>query len=114
MQETEVASCIRKRLKSLKELYFSRHPQPRKMLVAKPDSLWRIGWVGLKVKSHGAVHFHHRRRGLFPRKGSGFSGARRSAAGARLQGPPSQTRSLSESRSRHDVAVSAWRSVRDR
>src|SRR3954471_11176152 len=68
----------------------------------------------LKVKSHGAVYLHHRRRGLLAWKGSGIGGARRLAAGQGLQGPPSQARSLSQSRSRNDVAVSARRSLRDR
>ena len=34
----------------------------------------------LKVESHGAVYFHHRRRGFFARKGSGSA-----ALGALLQ-----------------------------
>src|SRR6202051_5036129 len=100
-------------IKSLITLQILRHPQPLKMFAAACDSFWRIGPVALKVKSHGAVYFHHRRRGFFARKGSGFSGAGRSVAVAGLQGPASQTRSLSQSRPRNDVAVSAWRGVRD-
>ena len=68
----------------------------------------------LKVGPHGAVRLHHRRRGLLPRQGSRFGGARRAAAGARLQGPAAQARPLSQRRSRHDVAVSARRGVRHR
>ena len=68
----------------------------------------------LKVGSHGAVHFHHRRRGLLTWQGSGVGGARRAAAGARLQGPAAQARPLPQRRSRHDVAVPARRGFRHR
>ncbi len=74
----------------------------------------RIDPRGLKVRPHGAVHLHHRRRGLLPWQGSRFGGARRIAAGARLQRSAAQARPLSQRRSRHDVAVPARRGVRDR
>src|SRR6516225_12243869 len=90
-------------VKPLKVLSFSRHPQLRKMFARAHDSFWRIEQVALKVKSHGAVHLHHRRRGFLARKGSSFSGTWRAIAGTRLQGPPSQARSLSQSRSWSDV-----------
>src|SRR6185503_4198952 len=35
----------------------------------------RIVGSPLQVKSHGAVYFHHRRRGLLTRQGSRFGGA---------------------------------------
>ena len=56
--------------------------------------------AALKVRPHGAVHLHHRRRGLLPRQGSRIRSARRAAAGARLQGPAAQARPLSQRRSR--------------
>src|SRR6202040_2593083 len=101
-------------IKRLIKLPISAHPQPGKMFTAARDWLWRIATVALKVKSHGAVHLHHRRRGFFARKGSGFSGTRRPVAGAGLQGPAAQARSLSQSRPRNDVTLPARRSVRDR
>ena len=70
--------------------------------------------AALKLGSHGAVHLHHRRRGLLPRQRSRLRGARRAAAGARLQGPPAQARPLSQRRSGHDVALPARRGVRHR
>src|ERR1700738_555166 len=81
------------------------HPQPDEMFAAACDSFWRIGPVALKVKSHGAVYLHHRRRGFFARKGSGLSGARRPVAGTWLQGPASQARSLPQSRPRKGCAL---------
>src|ERR1700688_852707 len=101
-------------IKSLITLQIQRHPQSRKMFAAAYDSFWRIDPVALKVKSHGAVYLHHRRRGFFARKGSGFGGARRPVAVTRLQGPASQARSLSQSRPRNDVGVAAPRRIRDR
>ena len=74
----------------------------------------RIRMGGLKPDSHGAVHLHHRRRGLLAWQGSRLRGARRAAAGARLQGPPAQARPLSQRRSGHDEPVSARRGVRHR
>ena len=68
----------------------------------------------LKVRPHGAVHLHHRRRGLLPRQGSRIGGARRAAAGTRLSGAAAQARSLPQRRSGHDVALSARRGVRHR
>ena len=70
--------------------------------------------AGLKVEPHGAVHLHHRRRGLLTRQGSRVGGARRAAAGARLQGAPAQARPLSQRRSGHDVALPARRGLRHR
>src|SRR5689334_13280985 len=101
-------------IKALLALSVLAHPQARKIFGAEDESLWRIKFEGLEVKSHGAVHFHHRRRGFFARKGSGIGGTRCSAAVPRVQGPPPQARPLSQPRSRNDVAVSARRSVRDR
>src|SRR5438045_3095146 len=101
-------------IKELIKLPIFRHPQPGGMFAVASDSLWRIAPVALKVKSHGAVYLHHRRRGFLARKGSGFGGARRPVAGARLQGSAAQAGSLSQSRPRNDVAVPAWRSFRDR
>ncbi len=95
-------------------LNFNVTHSPAECSLVACDSFWRIGPVALKVESHGAVHIHHRRRGFFARKRSGFSGTRCPAAGARVQGPSPQARSLSQPRSRNDVAVSARRSVRDR
>ena len=74
----------------------------------------RIDSARLKVEPHGAVHLHHRRRGLLTRQGSRIGGARRAAAGARLQGPAAQARPLSQRRSGHDVALPARRGVRHR
>ena len=45
------------------------------------------------MSPHGAVRLHHRRRGFLPRQGSRIGGARRAAAGARLQGAAAQARS---------------------
>ena len=59
----------------------------------------------LDVKSHGAVYLHHRRRGFLAWQGSGFRGARRASAGARLHRSFAQARSLSQRRSRHDDPV---------
>src|SRR4030081_3294468 len=81
----------------------SRHPQPNRMFAEGRDSFWRIAPVALKVGSHGAVHLHHRRRGFLARKRSGFSGARRPVAGTWLQGPASQARSLSPTRTPNGV-----------
>src|SRR5258708_6722045 len=72
------------------------------------------GGVALKVRSHGAVYLHHRRRGLLPRQGSRIRSARRAAAGARLQGTAAQARPLSQRRSRDDVALPARRGFRHR
>src|SRR4030081_3989913 len=83
-------------INTLITLLISGHPQPDRMFARECDSLWRIAPVALKVKPHGAVYLHHRRRGFFARKRSGFSGAWLAAAGARLQGPASQARSLSQ------------------
>ncbi len=47
-------------------------------------------------------------------KGLVLGGARRAAAGARLQGAAAQARPVSECRSRHDEPVPARRSLRDR
>src|ERR1044072_514538 len=101
-------------IKALSSLLFLAHPQARKIFGAEYESLWRIEFEGLEVKSHGAVHIHHRRRGFFARQGFGFGGTRCAVAGPGLQGPPPQARPLSQPRSRNDVAVSARRSVRDR
>ena len=60
----------------------------------------RIDRAGLKVEPHGAVRLHHRRRGFLTRQGSRVGGARRAAAGARLQGAAAQARPLSQRRSR--------------
>src|ERR1700748_2146929 len=100
-------------IRALIALSFSIYPQPRKNFVVARESLLRIEQVALKVKSHGAVHLHHRRRGFLARKGSGIGGFGLAAAGPRLQGPASPARPLSQSRTRHDVAVSARRSLRD-
>src|SRR6267142_1072979 len=97
-------------INALISLQVLRHPQVHKLLATAGDSFWRIDVVALKVKSHGAVHLHHRRRGFFARQGSGIGGTGCAVAGARLQGAAAQARSLSQSRSRNDVAVSAWRS----
>src|SRR5438309_10675470 len=101
-------------IKALSPLLVLAHPRARKIFGAEYESLWRIEFEGLEVKPHGAVHIHHRRRGLFARQGFGFSGTRCPFAGPGLQGPPPQARSLSQPRSRNDVAVSARRGVRDR
>ena len=74
----------------------------------------RIELRALEGKPHGAVHLHHRRRGLLARQGSGFGGARRAAAGARLHRPAAQARPLSQRRSGHDEPDSARRGVRHR
>src|SRR3546814_8181009 len=62
----------------------------------------------ISLSSHGAVHFHHRRRGFLawqrPYGGKPCS----IAAGAGLSCAHSEVRSLSERRSGHDVALSAW------
>src|SRR5438270_12401734 len=70
--------------------------------------------VPLSLVSHGAVHICHRRRGLIAWERSAFSVPRGASPGARLQGPHPQVRSLSERRSRDDVAVSARRGLCDR
>ena len=67
-----------------------------------------------KVKAHGSVRFHHRWRGFLIGQRSRVRGARRCAAGARLQGPAAEARPLSQRRSRHDVADPARRGVRHR
>ena len=74
----------------------------------------RIDSRGLKVEPHGAVRLHHRRRGFLTRQGSRVGGTRRAAASARLQRAAAQARSVSQRRSRHDVALSARRGVRHR
>src|SRR3546814_16821384 len=60
----------------------------------------------ISLSSHGAVHFHHRRRGFLawqrPYGGKPCS----IAAGAGLSCAHSEVRSLSERRSGHDVALS--------
>src|SRR5271155_2227342 len=109
MQDGGYHSASKIPIKRLIKLPISDHPQPGKMFAAASDSLWRIAALALKLKSHGAVHLHHRRRGFLARKGSGFSRAGSAVAGAWLQGPASQARSLSQSRSRNDVAVPARR-----
>ena len=63
------------------------------------------------LSAHDAVHLHHRRRGLLPRQRYLGSGARRAAAGARLQGAPAQARSLSQCRSGHHEPDPAWRGL---
>src|SRR5437588_10061917 len=99
-------------IKRLIKLNF-RSPTARQDVRRTVRFVWRIALLALKVKSHGAVYLHHRRRGFLAREGAGFSGTWCTAAGAWLQGPASQARSLSQSRSRNDVAVPARRSVRD-
>src|ERR1700735_2253716 len=94
-------------INTLTLLYIPSHPQPGKMFAAACDSFWRIVPVALKVKPHGAVYLHHRRRGFLARKRSGFSGTRCAVAGAWLQGSAAQARSLSQSRPRNDVALPA-------
>ena len=86
------------------------HPSCR----ARQLSSRRIGRDRLSVKSHGAVYFHHRRRGFLARQGFGFGGAGRAVAGARLHRPPAQARSLSQRRSGHHESDPARRGVRDR
>ena len=68
----------------------------------------------LWIEAHGAVRFHHRRRGLLARQGPRLRGPRRAAAGARLQGPPAQARPLSQRRSGHDEPLPARRGLRHR
>ena len=58
-------------------------------------------WIG----AHGAVHFHHRRRGFLAWQGSRLGGARGAPPGARLQGPHAQVRPLSQRRSGDDEPV---------
>ena len=65
----------------------------------------------LRPDSHGAVYFHHRRRGLLAWQRSAGGVPRGAAAGARLFGPHPQVRSLSQRRSGDDVALSAWRGL---
>src|SRR5437899_12691588 len=107
MQDGDYRPASEFPINALISLEISHHPQPGKMFASACDSFWRIAVVALKVESHGAVHIHHRRRGFFARKGSGFGGTWCPAAGSRVQGPSPQTRSLSQPRSRNDVAVSA-------
>ena len=59
-------------IKALIALQFLCYPQPPKNFVVADESFLRIGGQALKVKSHGAVHLHHRRRGFLARKGSGI------------------------------------------
>src|SRR6267154_5800439 len=113
MQHGGYHSVLAVAINTLTILSNSRHPQPNRMFAEGRDSFWRIAPIALKVKPHGAVYLHHRRRGFLARKRSGFSGARRPVAGAGLQGPAAQARSLSQSRPRNDVALPARRSVRD-
>ena len=70
--------------------------------------------AALSDNSHGAICIHHRRRGFLPWQRHCGSGSRRAAAGARLSRAHQQARPLSQRRSRHDVALPAWRGVRDR
>src|SRR5437879_361684 len=85
----------------------------QKAEAGKPASLtsgplWtrRIESRALEIEPHGAVCLHHRRRGFLAWQGSRFRSTWRGFAGARLQGPPAQARSLSQRRSGHDVALS--------
>ncbi|HYS86660.1 MAG TPA: hypothetical protein VEN78_16900, partial [Bradyrhizobium sp.] len=55
-------------INTLITLLISGHPQPDGMFARECDSLWRIAPVALKVKPHGAVYLHHRRRGFLARK----------------------------------------------
>ena len=68
----------------------------------------------LRPGSHGAVYFHHRRRGLLARQGADGGEPRGTAAGARLQRADSQVRPLPQRRSGHDEPLSARRGLRDR
>ena len=99
---------------SVTTLSFGSPTGPQIICAADYEFALANRFEGLKVKSHGAVHIHHRRRGLFAWQRSGFSGTRCPVASPGLQGPPPQARPLSQPRSRNDVAVSARRSVRDR
>src|SRR3546814_4638920 len=56
----------------------------------------------LSLSSHGAVYFHHRRRGLLAWQGPDGRFARSTAAGARFPCAHSEIRSLSQRRSGHD------------
>ena len=70
--------------------------------------------LSLRLDSHGAVYFHHRRRGLLAWQRFARGVPRGAAPGARLFGPDPQVRSLSQRRSGDDVALSARRGVRHR
>src|ERR1700744_5398778 len=100
-------------IKALIEFLFFIYPQPRENFVAGCEGFLRIEQVALKVKSHGAVYLHHRRRGFLARKGSGIGGFGRAAAVPWLQGPALPARPLTQYRSPHGVAVSTRRSLRD-
>src|ERR1044072_2099291 len=86
-------------IKALSPLLVLDHPQARRIFGAEYESLWRIEFEGLEVKSHGAVYIHHRRRGFFARQGFGFSGTWCPAAGSRVQGPSTKARPISQPRS---------------
>ena len=74
----------------------------------------RIDSKGIGVVSHGAVRFHHRRRGFLARQRARFGGPRFTPPGPWLHGSPAKARPLSQRRSGHDEPVSARRGVRHR
>ena len=82
---------------------------PDRIRVLVGDRLSTLG-----VYSHGAVHFHHRRRGLLAWQGSHGGKSCSPPPGAWLFGPHPQVRSVSERRPGNDVAVPARRSLCDR
>src|SRR5580692_3456273 len=88
--------------------------EPRQAGGRQGDSPRRIEWDRLGAESHGAVYFHHRRRGFLAWQGFGFGGFGRASAGARLYRATSQARPLSQRRSGHDEPDPAWRGVRHR
>ena len=63
-------------------------------------------------RADGALYFHHRRCGFLARQGPRLGGPRGALAGPWLLGAPAQARPLSQRRSRHHVALRAWRGLR--
>src|SRR5204863_2001344 len=93
------------------------HYRPLALAAAQINSILPLALsraVPLSLDSHGAVHFHHRRRGLIAWQGPDGGVARGASPGPRLYGPPEEARSLSQRRSRHDEPLPARRSLRHR
>src|SRR5215472_1821282 len=114
MRAYRLPPCIKDPPQAIDKTLGLASPTGQEKFAGPARFVWRIEFRALKVKPHGAVHLHHRRRGFLARKRSGIGGFGRAVAGAWLQGSAAQARSLSQSRSRNDVALPAWRSVRDR
>src|SRR5262249_22339989 len=83
----DLQSCLSRQLQWAVGTAFSALSHKRFLTTRQP--CWkiarRIERAALRVRSHGAVYFYHRRRGFLTRQGSRIGGAWRALTGARIQ-----------------------------